>query len=147
MTIYKWASEISRGPPTQNMTLWTVIFETNELDDDDKWPPDNILHLIEWLNSHLEKIPEQHRKSATIDFNSKMEYDDPSIQLRISYCRPETDEEFAVRYKNYETALDEKAEHDGQKSTYYPHWDYKGNLHNHDPDMKDKKCDNCDWEG
>lgn len=52
---------------------------------------------------------------------------------------------------------------DSTLMTYYPHWDYKGKLHNHDPndttvyyhcdqghswsEVKDKKCDNCDWKG
>ena len=126
----------------------TVVFENASLDDDDECTPETVQHLIEWLNSFLEKIPRKYRKTATIEFNSEMEYDMPCTQLCISYYRSETTEEYAIRYKRYEDALKEQAEHDsGKKSTYYPHWDYKGKLHNHNPDMKDKKCDNCDWEG
>jgi len=145
MTILGRSEHWKHGPPTQNMTQKIVIFETNSLDDDDLWPLENIQYFIEWLNTFLDNIPEQHRKSATIEFSSEMEYDMPCTQLCISYWRPETNEDFDIRYKKYEAALDEQIEH--SKSTYSPHWDYKGRLHNHNPNMKDKSCPNCDWKG
>ena len=151
MTILGRSEHWKHGPPIQNMTQKVVIFETNSLDDEGEanhnWPPENVHHFIEWLKRiSWYEVPEQHRKSVTIEFSSEMYYDnEPCTQLCISYWRSETEEEFAVRYKRYEAELNEQA--DQTKSTYYPHWDYKGKLHNHNPDMKDKKCDNSDWKG
>lgn len=111
MITYRWANEIRHGPPVQNMTKEVLLLDTNSLDDDNKWPPQNIQYLIEWLELFLYKVPEAYRKTATIEFSSEMEYDLPSTQLRISYYRPESDQEFAVREARYEAALQESILH------------------------------------
>ena len=60
-------------------------------------PPENLEQYINWLNDHLESIPEKHRSSAYVEIEAGEEYGSPTLYYSIKYTRPETKEEKNAR--------------------------------------------------
>ena len=76
------------------MKLIKKIVVFNKTDESKDWPPENVVKLIAWINGKMEPIPVEYRDSTRLEVDIK-ELDDESSQplIRITYERPETDEE------------------------------------------------------
>lgn len=59
--------------------------------------PENLIAYISWLQAALERIPEESRAGAYVDFEVDDCYGCHSIEYRIKYERLETDEEYDYR--------------------------------------------------
>lgn len=68
-----------------------TVFDKEEYDGE--WPPVDAKEFIAWFNGKIESIPEEHRATAKIEIESKSSYGDSYANIKISYPRPETDEE------------------------------------------------------
>jgi predicted Zn-dependent protease with MMP-like domain len=62
--------------------------------------PDKLDKFIEFLQKHLDTVPEEFKKSVNIEIIS--EYDDYYTSLNISYMRLETDDELNASLKRVE---------------------------------------------
>jgi hypothetical protein len=59
--------------------------------------PDSLPRAIKWLQRYLDKVPPKLRTKARVSFDTTMEYGETYPRIRITYSRPETDEEWAAR--------------------------------------------------
>jgi len=66
-----------------------ISMTVEEFDKD--WPPVNANECVAWFQNKLQEIPEEFRSNAQIKFDTTYDHDIPRI--KISYFRPETDEE------------------------------------------------------
>lgn len=74
---------------------------------DGDWPPEDAAGAIAWLSEKLESIPEAFRSTAKIEFDSvSSDEDSHYARIEITYSRPETDEEEAVRLANNRLAAE-----------------------------------------
>ena len=91
--------------PTKMDSLRVTVFESEEYDR--LWPLPgyqevNLPNFIMWLQNEISKIPEEYRNRSFIEIDSVAGYEDshyPTIE--IYYYRPETDEEYSVRLKQF----------------------------------------------
>lgn len=65
--------------------------------DGGKYEPDSVGDVIDWLTKLLASIPAEHQASARFEVESYSEYDSDKAVVRVTYTRPETDEELAER--------------------------------------------------
>jgi len=63
----------------------------------DNYRPTSLLEYIEWLNEKLREIPEEYRPTARVEIDSESSYGSASLEYRIVYERPETNEEKILR--------------------------------------------------
>ena len=61
--------------------------------------PGGLRDMISWLGERLEEIPEDCRDSASVEFDTTMEYGETYPNFRIEYEQPETDDEVIYRVK------------------------------------------------
>lgn len=55
-----------------------------------------LLEFRDWLDSILEKVPEQYRSEVELDLDTTSGYEDSAyVRITISYLRPETEQEAA----------------------------------------------------
>ena len=60
--------------------------------------PGNLLDVKDWVDHQLDKIPDQYQHTATLEIEGSRGYDDGiSISIHVTYTRPETREEEAIR--------------------------------------------------
>lgn len=65
---------------------------------DGEWPPEDAAGAIAWLSEKIESIPEAFRSTARIEFDSAGGYEGAHYaRIKVTYNRPETDEEYADR--------------------------------------------------
>ena len=73
-----------------------IVFEEEQYDGE--WIPNNAAEVLEWLSDKVNSIPEEFRDSALFEVDARSNYEDSAYaSIRISYVRPETDEEEAKR--------------------------------------------------
>lgn len=74
--------------------------------------PSPLTSAIKWLEGKLAKIPAACRRSAHINFGTRMEYGETYADLEITYSEPETDEEVIhrVQIERERAKRDEAAE-------------------------------------
>lgn len=62
------------------------------------WPPENAEECLKWFSEKILSIPQEYRKSASILFGARHDYDEALLPtMEISYPRKETDEEMEQR--------------------------------------------------
>ena len=72
----------------------------------DGWPPEDPAGFLAWFQERIERIPPEHRATATIEIGTQSGYyGDSSASLEITYKREETDEQFAARLARESQAL------------------------------------------
>lgn len=64
---------------------------------DAEFPPEDATECVAWFTKVLSDIPEQYRSIAKIRIGSETSYDWHKPVIKVSYTRPETDEEEAER--------------------------------------------------
>lgn len=70
---------------------------------DGEWPPEDAAGAIAWLSEKVESIPEAFRSTARIELDSAGDYEGPHYaRIKITYSRPETDEEETNRMQEEE---------------------------------------------
>lgn len=74
---------------------FVTVYTSEQFDDD--YPPENALEFIEFLSNKINEIPVEYRNNAAIQLYSGRDHDVTFVSIRISYMRPETDEEEARR--------------------------------------------------
>lgn len=82
---------------TMKIKTCTVTFNSSETDNDG--PPEPALEALAWWTEKINQVPEQFRAAATVEL-IRSDWNRPGV--RISYERPETDEEEAQRLKTTE---------------------------------------------
>lgn len=87
-----------------------IVMEVEEFDKD--WPKSSLKEFTKWFAEQVEKIPSQYIESASLEFGSRNCYEDSYANIKVSYERPETDEEFAAREKNVKYCKDVKEKED-----------------------------------
>lgn len=62
------------------------------------WMPKKLVDLIPWVEKYLELVPEEYRDSAALETVRFLDSPrDHWLNIKVHYCRPETDEEMEVR--------------------------------------------------
>ena len=79
------------------------------LTKENKYGDDKLLQVRDWIDSLLNKIPEEHRDRAFIDVESIGGYEgEHHPEVEVYYIRPETEAELAVRVEGERTATADK---------------------------------------
>jgi len=58
------------------------------------WPPEDAAGLMGWFQKQFDAVPPEHRASLRVRIDA---YEDAYAYIEVSYTRPETDEEEALR--------------------------------------------------
>ena len=85
--------------------------------DSDSWKgkrlPSMFIDLQQWVYEVGQKIPPEFRDTASVCFNAEDGYEgEHFIDCCISYCRPETDEEYAARVESDKVRKQQEEEAD-----------------------------------
>jgi len=80
------------------MNTNVLVYESDEYCSD--FPPTNLQEFVLFFNEMLRNIPEQYKDSAEIEVSSEGYYgESPYAAIKVSYERPETEEEKKEREK------------------------------------------------
>jgi hypothetical protein len=75
-----------------------IVFSDSRYGFKGDWPSDQAYECIAWFAAKVAEIPEEYRESGEIELNSVNGYEGEHYPaIKISYTRPETDEELAKR--------------------------------------------------
>lgn len=92
-----WPNEVERLQLRATKRVSVLDAEQYE----DGFPPGKLPDFMAWLAEHINRIPEEYRASAEIEIDSRGSYEDSHYAtIKISYVRPETDEEWDARKAN-----------------------------------------------
>jgi hypothetical protein len=84
----------------------TTIVELNceeEFGPEWNWMPKNLVDLIPWVEEYLGLVPQEYRDSATFETVSfRDSRRDNWLNVKVHFCRPETDEEMEARLADEE---------------------------------------------
>lgn len=73
-----------------------IIFDQEQYDGE--WPPENAMKCLAWFSAKVEDIPQEFRSTAKIEIEGFGGYEGSAYaNIKITYVRPETDEEVAER--------------------------------------------------
>ncbi len=67
---------------------------------DERHPPDNVYEFISFLQEQLALIPAKYRDTAEMDVFADLSWGDPVLVMRMTYSRPESDEEERMELKS-----------------------------------------------
>lgn len=88
-----------------------ILFNGEEYDEG--FPPRPIDEFISWLNGWIEKIPAEFRDQSSIEIDSNGGYEGSHFaNVKISYRRPETDDEIGKRQAEWDAAVCAKENHE-----------------------------------
>ncbi|MBT6096545.1 MAG: hypothetical protein HOH04_16790 [Rhodospirillaceae bacterium] len=75
------------------------------------WMPKKLIDLIPWAEKYLELVPEEYRDSTILEVVSFLEsHRDNSLNVKVHYSRPETNDELKTRLAVEETQKLEQQE-------------------------------------
>lgn len=92
------------------VTVTVTVFDQEQYDGPD-WPAPEADKFIAWLSEKVRTIPQEYRSAARIEFSTAYRYEDAYARIEISYTRPETGAEEAIRLGHAQR----KAENDRQE--------------------------------
>lgn len=74
-----------------------TVFEGTQWDGHFPDSDSTLPQVIAWLLAKLEQIPAEYQDCSQCSFGGEDYYGSPKATLKISYIRPETDDEIRVR--------------------------------------------------
>lgn len=76
------------------------------------WPTGRVSDFKKWLDERVARVPVEYQSEAKIRISHDIFDGEPYVYLQISYDRPETEQEFAVRM---ERVLRERSDQEKQE--------------------------------
>lgn len=74
-----------------------VVVEAEKYDNG--FPPETVPEFLKWLDEKVGEIPKEFLSEAEIVLETTNSWDMAYAKIRISYLRPETDEEMEARFE------------------------------------------------
>lgn len=91
------------------MNKWVKVF--TGLKSDSKWP-ENAVEFVDWLQGHIDTVPEIYRGNVSIDIDLNGFFEPDDVELCILYSRPETGDEAKARTIREHVASKAREDHE-----------------------------------
>jgi hypothetical protein len=100
-----WQSEVDGLAHRQEKRVTVVSAEQYDPD----FPPGSLLAFQAWLQAIIDEVPEELRNTAEVEIESTSSYyDSHYANIKVTYRRPETDDERAERKAGVLARLDQQ---------------------------------------
>lgn len=99
---------VASPPPPERRLVTTTLFEAER--HDDKWPTDNAVEFVAWLQGLIDQVPGEFRANVSIEIESGGGYDGDAPSIEVAWSRPETDLEMHDRQRAEALAAHRRAE-------------------------------------